>query len=483
MSQIDSSLLQSILDKSSETPRVEKFQDTVETHTVEVPPLQEWRFELGSNDKLKLKLLKGTAEIFGTELSPNIDYSFQGSLKSSIATFSGCTIQYWGCQPSSEYVGEESCIGSYLNLHLSLERMRVSNPNSGPRVLVIGPKDSGKTSLCRVLVSYAEKMQRRPLFVNLNPKAPLFTIPGNLTATAVSGMLNVEDITLGETITTGPSFYHPKQSLVKCFGLENYRDNLELYKFLIEQLSESVEKRLESSSDVRSSGIVIDTPALHIGDCELIQHILDRFKIDVLVVIGNERLLVDLKRKLKYDDQKVTLLKVGKSSGCVDTDDKLQRELQQRAIKQYFYGLETAQLSPYTIMIAPKEYMFFKPKELESLNLAFLSGDASDDVTTRGINYSRLMERVKKPAADNLENAILAIANDSGLEVAKYISSVDDNEGNLEVIKTVVGRSVLGFCYVLSVDDQKGKVKLLVPSPVQHLPTKTLILTQFRYHE
>ncbi|QPG73729.1 hypothetical protein FOA43_001042 [Brettanomyces nanus] len=483
---VDSSLLQSIIDRSSDGPHVEKFQEIIETHTVEVLPFQEWRFEINSNDKLKLRLLKGTAEIFGTEVSPNIDLTLQGSLKSSISTFSGCTIKYWNCQPSSEYVGEESCIGSYLNLHLGLENLRINSQTGGPRVLIIGPKDSGKTSLSRVLVSYAEKMDRRPLLVNLSPRDSIFTMPGSLTATAISGMLNIENITLGETITTGPSFYHPKQPLVKCFGLENYRDNLKLYKYLIERLSDSVEKRLMASEDVRKAGIVIDTPAFHIGDFEVIQEIIDDFKVDVLVVIGNERLLVDLKRKLKYDSSKLKLLKVSKSSGCIDVDDKYKREMQQRAIKEYFYGMDNSQLSPYTIMVNLKEFIFMKPKELAALNMAFMSTDAVEDEankTSAEIKYSDFMERVKIASSSNLENAILAIADDSDLEVGKYVTAVDDKEGNLELIKAIAGRSVLGYCYVLGCNDKEGKAKLLIPSPVQHLPTKTFILTQFRYHE
>lgn len=489
---LDMSVLKSILSKSDNEPHIEKFEEQVEQHQVEVPAFQEWRFELTNKDTLKIKLTKGTAEIFGTELSPNYEYTFQGSLKSCISTFSGCTLEYYNCQPSSEYVGEETCMGTLLNLHLALENIRAKGPN-GPRVLVIGPKNSGKTSLCRVLASYAEKMDGRPLYVNINPQEPVFTIPGNLTATAISGMFNIENICLGETITTGPSFYHPKQPLVKNFGLENYRDNLKFYKYLIGQMSGCIEKRLEKSSDVRSSGIIVDTPAFHIGDLDVIQCIIDELKIDILIVVGNERLLVDLKRKLKYDENRLTLLKVAKSSGCVDMDDKLQREIQQRAIKEYFYGISSSPLSPYTMVVNLKDFVFLNPKVLEALNLAFLSGDTADDdsaeagtgleasaVTTSFDDY---MERLKAPSSSNLENAILAFADDSDLEMGKYIGSPEDTENNTILIKTVSGRNTLGFCYVLHCDDEKGKLKLLIPSPVQHLPTKVLVVTQFRYNE
>lgn len=465
---------------------MEKFEESVEHHEVKVGPFQEWRFEIKSNDKLRLKLIKGMAEIFGTELSPNTQYTFEGSFKSCISSFDGCTLEYWNCNPSSEYVGEETSMASILNLHLGLENYRQAH-KEGAHVLVIGSKDSGKTSLCRTLASYAERMGNWPLLVNVSPKEPLFTAPGNLTATAVSGILNVENICLGETITTGPSFYHPKQPLVKCFGLENYRDNLKLYKFLIKQLSESIYNRMQQSPDIKKGGLIVDTPAFHIGDFDVIQEIIDDFHINVLVVVGNERLLVDLKRKLKYDTDKLSLLKISKSSGCVDNDDKFDREVQQRAIKEYFYGIHSSPLSPYTMIVKVKDFIFLKPKQVENLNLAFLSGADADDeekgTTDKTINYKGFLERAQTPSAENLENAVLAFADDTDLDTSKYLTAIDDEESNAELIKAIVGRGSLGFGYVSECDDTKGTMKLLVPLPVQHLPTKTMILTEFRYHE
>lgn len=475
----DASLLQSILDKSQDVPRLEQFQEQVETHDVKVTAFGEWRFEIGPNDKLKLKLVEGTAEIFGTELSPNIEYLFQGSFKSCVASFTGCTLRYWNCTPKSEYLSEESCMGSYFNLSMALEKRRMQG--HAPKVLIIGSKDSGKSGLSRTLVSYAEKTNRVPLLVNLNPRDPLFNVPACLTATGISDMLDVENIDLGEAVTTGPSFYHQKQPLVKCFGLENYRDNIKLYTYLIQQLSQTVAQRLVNSVDIQNGGLVIDTPAFHIGDCEVIQTIVDAFGIDVLVVIGNERLLVDLRKKLRYDTNQLTLIKVPQSSGCVEKDDKFIREMQQRSIKEYFYGIDSSQLSPYTIMITLKDFIFLQPRVLEDVNMSFLAGGDEEDSKQKFVNPLEFLERLKSPGVANLENAILALTDDSGADTIKHINSA--SESPLDLISTVAPRAVLGFCYVLGVDDEKGKAKLLVPSPVQQLPTKTLILTQLRYHE
>lgn len=42
----------------------------------------------------------------------------------------------------------------------------------GPRVLVVGPADSGKSSLCAILTAYAVRVGRAPVFVDLDGTLP-----------------------------------------------------------------------------------------------------------------------------------------------------------------------------------------------------------------------------------------------------------------------------------------------------------------------
>lgn len=37
----------------------------------------------------------------------------------------------------------------------------------GPSVLVVGPTDVGKSTLCRILINYAVRLGHRPVFVDL----------------------------------------------------------------------------------------------------------------------------------------------------------------------------------------------------------------------------------------------------------------------------------------------------------------------------
>lgn len=46
------------------------------------------------------------------------------------------------------------------------------------QVLVVGPHDSGKTTTARILSSYATRLERTPLFVDLDVGGGLLSVPG-----------------------------------------------------------------------------------------------------------------------------------------------------------------------------------------------------------------------------------------------------------------------------------------------------------------
>jgi cellulose biosynthesis protein BcsQ len=46
-------------------------------------------------------------------------------------------------------------------------RVAAETSGSGPITMVVGPTDVGKSTLCRLLLNYAVRIGRRPLFVDL----------------------------------------------------------------------------------------------------------------------------------------------------------------------------------------------------------------------------------------------------------------------------------------------------------------------------
>ncbi|TKY50607.1 CLP1-like protein [Spatholobus suberectus] len=139
----------------------------------------ELRIEVGNNAPLCLRLLHGTAEIFGTELPPEIWLNFPPRLKfavaSSVFTWYGATIEMDGTT-ETDYTADETPMVSYVNVHAVLDGRRSrakasssddSESSQGPRVIVVGPTDSGKT-----------KQGWKPTFVDLDIGQGSITIPG-----------------------------------------------------------------------------------------------------------------------------------------------------------------------------------------------------------------------------------------------------------------------------------------------------------------
>lgn len=482
----------------------------LERVTVKIPPFSEWRVETSKSSTMTLQLESGTAEIFGTELSPKISYVFNDSMKFAVATYQGCKISYTTTHSiDSEYISDETILKQVLNLHYAIENLSKSKRS---RVLIIGPKDCGKTSLARTLASYALKTSEKlPYLVNLNPKLPHFSVSSQLTAVKIHDSLDVESTTLGETLTTGPGtgIYRSQIPLVKNFGLENFSENLELYKCLISELAEVVESKISASAE-DSGTVIVDTPPLNVSNWKIIQHIVDSFQINLILVVGNERLLVDLRKKLTLPED-FAMIKIPRSSGCIEKEPKYERDLQQRAIRQYFYGVERSQLNPYTLHCSVKDFVFLRPLQIDSNSaefLDFMNGDAEDDEIIRpkveddddydplsgnsnksalkpNFKYDTMFERVVEPKEMDLTNVILSIIDDKAIDLVKLVTNakLSDKEKTLELTKQVVSRSVLGFAYVTGCDDETGKLKLLIPSPVSTMPGKILVITQMRYLE
>lgn len=227
-----------------------------------------------------LQLLSGTAELFGTELPIKQTYSFTGT-KAAIYTWHGCRIEVVGdCQV--DYIAEETPMMMYANLHFALENLRdtaSSEGRDGPRVLIVGPENAGKTSLVKIITAYATKVGRQPVVVNLDTKEGVLSIPGTLSATTFTSVMDVET-GWGSSPMNGPSQVPVKLPLVYHMGLANPEEKSLMYKPVVTRLALSVMSRLQDDGEAKETGVIIDTPGVISqgkGGYEMIQHIVSEF--------------------------------------------------------------------------------------------------------------------------------------------------------------------------------------------------------------
>lgn len=443
---------------------------------ISIPEGHEWRIEVPFKSFLKLTVTSGVGEVFGTELPVNTEVQFCGVKYAVYAPvgYGGATLEY-SISPNRdnmtneaedivEYISEETVMESYLNLHFILESIRIEE---GPRVLILGGPNSGKTSLSKILSLYAVKMNSTPILVNLNPRDGVFALPGSLTATTISDSFDLESCQgYGSSTTSGTLYHNPKQPIVKNFGFTDHKLNLDLYKYQVSKLGITVMSRLAEDSNAGKAGVLIDTPALNIKDINIIENIVSDFEVNFIVVIGNERLLLDLKKKFKHKEN-LNILKVPKSEGCVEVDESFFRRSQEETIKEYFNGNHKTVLSPFKTDLNVGDFKIFKGVEQLELGYSFLPAGDSYEATEKEDLLDKYFTLLTEPSPSNLDNSILAVTH---LELR--------NLTNRELLST----SILGYVHVNKFDETRGKLKVLLPSPGT-FPKNVLILTGVGYSE
>ncbi|RKF76134.1 mRNA cleavage and polyadenylation factor clp1 [Golovinomyces cichoracearum] len=408
----------------------------------EIQANSEWRFDVAIGQNIQLRILSGTAEIFGTELALNHTYKFQGT-KASIFTWHGCQIEVKGtCE---EYTAEETPMVQYVNTHFALEALREKSEkkaSDGPRVLVVGPSNSGKTSLVKILTAYALRMNRHPMIINTDTREGVLSIPGTVTAIPFASIIDVEQ-GWGSSSTSTSTPVPAKLPLCYFYGLANPEDNTKLYKPILTRLALAATSRMADDKDINSSGMIIDTPGIISqgkGGYDLISHIVSEFSVNIILVLGSERLHSEIQRRfssLKINSgESITLIKLDKSGGCVDRDDEYLSKSREISIKEYFFGGPNNTLSPHTLQINFDEVSIYKIKEGNSLS--FMPG--GEEIFEQDI--------YEKTEPNSLMlHCMLAVM---------FASEADSQE-------TLRDASVMGFVYVSEVNEKRRKLKVLAP--------------------
>ncbi|KAG9067261.1 Cleavage polyadenylation factor subunit clp1 [Linnemannia hyalina] len=416
----------------------------------------ELRIEIDFDTKVKLRLVTGTAEVFGTELGQNVDYEFSGR-KIAVFTWHGCKILITGTC-SVEYIANETPMLSYLNTHIALEQRRVlatQNNKAGPRVMIVGPNDVGKTSLSKMLLSYALRQSRQPIYVDLDCSEGSITMPGCLTATPLTEMIDVEE-GFGSSATSAPTAGSAVMPLAYYYGFPSPKDNTKLYSLLLARLAQSVNRRLEEDEAARTSGIVIDTNGLiDATGYEIIAQCIKAFSIDVIIVLGHERLYADMTRL--HQKSGVAVIKLAKSGGVVERDNAFRRQTQNQKIREYFYGTSKSELAPYSTMI---NYHDIEILQVGEGSLA--PSSALPIGEDRKVSETHV---VSVEPSENLLHSVLAVSN-------------ADKRVEPDILET----NLAGFIYVSEIHDSRKKLTVLSPCPGR-IPKKFWWLGSLKWAE
>lgn len=289
----------------------------------------------------------GLAEVFGTELVKGKKYEFTSGAKIAIFTYQGCVIELVG-KTDVSYVAKETPMGIYLNCHAAIENLRENcerEDKRGPVVMVVGPGDVGKSTLCRILLNYAVRMGRRPIFVDLDVGQGHIAIPGTVGALLVERPSSVEE------------GFSQQAPLVFHFGHKTPSMNTTLYNLLVSRLAEVCNDRLHTNKKAKYSGIVINTCGWIKGEgYKLLTHAAQAFEVDCILVLDQERLYNELARDMP---EFIKVIYVPKSGGVVERSQSQRTEARDQGVREYFYGSRTL-LFPHSFEVRWNEARLFK---------------------------------------------------------------------------------------------------------------------------
>ncbi|BDA46117.1 Protein CLP1 homolog [Coccomyxa sp. Obi] len=404
----------------------------------------ELRIEVKEDRVLLLKLSDGQAEVFGSEIAAGEEVVLKGQ-KIAVYTWLGCSLELIGEGGSVEdvtdsvYESDETPMVSYLNVHDGLEQRRraakeASTSNlSGPRTIIVGPVDAGKSTLGKILLNYAVRAGWAPTAVDLDIGQGSITVPGCLAGTPVEAPIDVE-----EGLPT-------EVPLVYYYGHQTPSDNPDLYKFLVERLADVLSRR--ANVDVQAAGVVINTMGFIEGlGYELLLHSIETFKADVVLVVGNERLYNQLKNHLRARPE-VSVVRLHKSGGVVERSPGVRKQARTRRVREYFYGVR-GDLSPHSQTVSFESLRFFR-----------IGGGPRAPSSALPLGATSVADPLRVTAltqlTGDLQNSIVAVSH----------ANTPDQ---------LLSVSVAGFLYITNVDKDQRTITYLAPCPGP-LPGKYLL--------
>lgn len=401
----------------------------------------------------------------------------------------------------------------YLNTHLALDNIRkgrislhppsytdpgnyVHKIGNGPRVMILGSEGSGKSSLCKTLLNYGVKSGGKILYVDVDSTEGTLTIPGSIASTPISQPLPLPHSFAGSSLDV-ISYYFGYPSIISkpYFYLRTCES---LSKVVLTKLCNEDNNFADPVTSMKQSGFIMNTPSEFIekgvGE-EVLRKVLEMFLVNVVVVIDNERLYADLKKR--YEGLNVTVLSLPKSGGAVSRDKSLRKILTAQEIRAYFYGhsIKGVDISDYNMNTQMNAVMELHPyreilrfddiviKRVEE-NIAPLasalplgSGDNTNNdnkdnqlIKPTPINYIDVVP------GDILLYSVLAVSHATGPNINK--SSMDSESVSKELLST----NIAGFVHVSDVDMVKRKLVVLSPNPIR-VGKRVLIMGALKWSE
>jgi len=448
----------------------------------------ELRCEVGEKQTLTVRLLSGDGEIFGVEMAAGREYKFMDE-NLAIFTWYGCKVETLLCAADGTpgvhddfYTADNTPMVAYVNTHSQLEARRdvaVTTEDCGPRVLVLGSEDSGKSTTARILAAYAARLDRTPMYVDLDLGESGFGgVAGSLVALPIEKcMLNVQE-----------GFSTPLAPLVYFTGATSIKENSKHFQSLVSVLADKVNVRAHKDKASLSSGLIINTPkelaSVDPAVVENLVHIVQALAVDVILCMDatGDRIFNKLTSLQGAKELPVscTIVKLPSSKGLVQRDKMTRDRVRRAQIDTYFNGHRIYRgtkdgLSPHRMDLPLSKLVFVRVGGAQ-LSSAMRPIGSTEDTT--------LKLSVVRPS-DALKSLVVAVLHPptDGAGFGQEGTSAASNQGGDDVPPELVSCNVGGFMTIVDIDVEHDTLTVLAPCPtsLDTLPSKYLLIGSVSY--
>ena len=359
-------------------------------------------------------------------------------------------------------------MGEYIIANYFIDKLRylaLTNNCLGPRILITGSPSIGEREFCHTLINYSLKLGYTPIFCDLDLENEI-SVPGSISACIVDDLVP-NDFLFDNAISffTGSTFSKINENMnwplyemqlveLGNICIEKLDQDCMAWKKKMNIINENKENKISYISPYKptlfSSGLIVNCPMIENDEQgkNIYKTIIDKYKINTIYVIENEKLKNVFKNMIKKD---INLELISRLAG--NESDNNEEIKTQKKITKYFKG-PFNNFGLKQIKLDLNEYKFIK----------ITPSNISSSMVPIGLSADLKMVIKIYTKDDDEEELLKKLVCFVYLE-EKDIKELDkefDNDSN-HYVEKFAKATVSYYGYITLVDKKNNKVTICCP--------------------